>query len=101
MNPEQTQELSPEEAKAALGNATFLQEQLLGGMGGNQEGEMASQSQERGQIDIQALVEALAPQIAEMVKSTVSEEMGGFRKELKDIINGEETEQENSQSDTE
>lgn len=94
-------QLSPEDAKAAMGNATFLQDQLLHATGTPQEapveGETAPQGGDQVQMIAQAVLQGIAPQIAEMVKGAVKEEMGTFRKEIKDIINEEDTGKENTQ----
>lgn len=94
MPPNNTQSnLSPEQAKAAMGNATYLQDQILQSQGGQnaqngsqtggvgQDGQSSNPQQMVGEI-----VKQLMPVMQEQIKAGIDEAMGGFRKEVKALL---------------
>lgn len=86
-------QLSPEQAKAAMGNATFLQDQLLSSQG-SQNAQNAPETEETPQgapsIDPKELVSEIAkslmPEIQKEIKAGINEAMSGFRKEVKTLL---------------
>lgn len=98
-------EMSPEEAKAALGNATFLQDQLLQQsmpQEAPQEGqeapgqELAQPVAQEPQIDSEALkseiINEVKTDITKEVKELVKKEMEGLKTMLSEALNDEQGE---------
>lgn len=115
MEPQNSQvniEMTPEESKAALGNATFLQEQLLGQMNPSVEGEIAP---EDGAITQGENIPEQAPEAPtdtpndtgmedrimeeiqnlreEIQENSTKKELESIKKELKDLLNDESNDQ--------
>lgn len=90
------QDMTPEDAKASLGIATRLNEQML--MANSQQN--PEMNQQGGQPPEQPQQQqGMDPQmIAELVKNAVREEMGGLRKEIEQIIKDDQ--QGHTQEDT-
>lgn len=94
------QELTPDEAKAALGTATYLQEQLIP----RQTQENAPQNAQNGEMDETGEDEKYADleaRIGEVEKSTrtaIKEEIGGIKDMIKQLLE-EEKEDEKEKED--
>jgi len=77
-------EITPEEAKAALGNATFLQEQLLGqAPQGEEMSQEAPQDPNSATQDVDILGEL------DNLKQQFQEELSGIKEENKKVIEDE------------
>lgn len=102
MNEEQMQgqnvdnQMTPEEAKASLGLATRLGEQMLMVENpqmpeeeGGEQTTLQEPTEEKPEMDLEAMksemLESIKPQIQEIVK----EEMTGLRQEIKDALDEE------------
>ena len=88
MNEQQSQDLTPEEAKASLGMATFLQGQIMPKADPmateGQETPKSAQGQEQpSEPDNQATPQGQAPQMAE-IEAMFSTKLDEMRKELKE-----------------
>ena len=106
MNPNEMQEMSPEDAKASLGLATRLSEQFLmpqmmateGNVPmkqGNPEempqGEaIEGETEETPPLDTEALKTEIMGSIKGEIKGIVQEEMSSLRQEIKDALSDED-----------
>lgn len=105
MNPQETQDITPEEAKAALGLSNRLSEQYLAMQAPQApemqenalgEEEMDTMGEEEG-FDMQAHMKEMESKMDEKieslraeVKSIVAEEVSGLRKDIKEALDNEQ-----------
>lgn len=112
MEQQNTQDMSPEEAKAALGNATFLQDQLLHAHGVQQVSQMTDntasvspQNAQGGELSMdtesptedkgepsESAKEDMSKMHEDMkseIKDTMQKDMEGFKKEIQDTVKKE------------
>lgn len=95
---QQPTDLTAEEAKAAMGNATFLQDQLLSTMGDPMMQEGATESQDApGQEQTGQPteseggdLESVKNEIIEEIRSPIKDEIEEIRKQLQELIGDDE-----------
>lgn len=91
MNEEQMQtDMTAEEAKASLGVATFLQEQLIP----KAQEQAPMEEQQAPQDDVTPRIDELETKIGDLEKSvqeTIQKEMGGLKDLIKEALSEDET----------
>lgn len=102
MNPQNTQiDLSPDEAKASLGVATHLMDQL---MPREQQQPESSQEQAQNEQPTQSQEDTVTPRVDELegkfgdlekeVKKTIKDELGGIKDMIQELIKEDNGKQE-------
>ena len=103
MEPQQTQQndMTPEEAKASLGIATYLQQQMLPQgvpIDGDKTAEMAPDSDLtlETEEDLTPRIDDLESQFKDFqkeVKKMIKDEIGGIRQDIKDALQEDDADQ--------
>lgn len=92
----QPDEITPEDAKASMGIATFLQDQMMPQapeeqpQNGSQSPEMAPEQPQQPQVDPEAITAEVEGKVMKEVKSLIKEEIGGIKDMLKEALDEEE-----------
>jgi len=85
-----TTQMTPEEAKASLGIATYLQDQMMPQAPQEQEmGQEEGQEMEQPEDTITPRIDELDAKFSEFqkeIKSMIKDEIGGLTKEIKDAL---------------